>query len=443
MKRTALKFAAVIGATALSALAVAPAFAAAATSQATAQSLNLAIGGNTAISQKVTATNDGTTETKNSANTLPTIASVLPGNNLISAGVAPQQADANSNGTSFACAGIAGQGSTGAVVSTGRKSCDIDGSPLTIDLAHLDLGHVILGSDSALGNALKPIIDPLNTGLLDGVINQVVAAVTSGLQGTPLGQVKVGGSLSAIEGTCAANPDKATGTAHLVDSSGGSNATPIGVTIPTGTGSATQTLSLLNLPANPPPNTHVLVNLDTVTATLLDAIKVELRTALGGALSSLAGPGQPLEGLLTQVQTALIVPLVANLQPLLQQLQANILDITLNKQSTGHNGRSIDVTALDAQVLPAAQQFTGSSLISGQLGRVTCGPNTRADASQGSASNPKNPKNNHNPHVPTVVDSGLRGHEDHTARNVLGATAALMLLAGTAGLVGYRRMLNK
>ena len=45
MKRTALKFAAVIGATALSALAVAPAFAAAATSQATAQSLNLAIGG--------------------------------------------------------------------------------------------------------------------------------------------------------------------------------------------------------------------------------------------------------------------------------------------------------------------------------------------------------------------------------------------------------------
>ena len=42
-----------------------------------------------------------------------------------------------------------------------------------------------------------------------------------------------------------------------------------------------------------------------------------------------------------------------------------------------------------------------------------------------------------------MVDSGLKGHEDHTARNVLGATAALMLLAGTAGLMGYRRMLNK
>jgi len=45
--------------------------------------------------------------------------------------------------------------------------------------------------------------------------------------------------------------------------------------------------------------------------------------------------------------------------------------------------------------------------------------------------------------VPTVVDAGLAGHESHTARNVLGATAALMLLAGTAGLLGYRRMLNK
>ena len=47
------------------------------------------------------------------------------------------------------------------------------------------------------------------------------------------------------------------------------------------------------------------------------------------------------------------------------------------------------------------------------------------------------------PDIPTVVDSGLAGHADHTARNVLGATAALLLLAGTAGLAGYRRMLNK
>ena len=438
MNRRLLRSGAVIGAVTVSALAVAPAFGAAATSQATAQSLHIAIAGTDAISQKVTATNDGSGEQKNNANTIPTLASILPANNLIGAGVAPQDAAANSDGTSYACAGIAGTG--GGIARVGTTACNIDGKPLTIDLAHLDLGNVILGTDSALGNALQPILNPLNDAVLQGLVNQVVAAVTTNLATTPLGSIKIGGSLSAIEGTCVANPDQATGTAHLVDTSGGSNATPIGVTIPDGTG-GTKELSLVNLPANPPPNTHVLVNLNTVTATLIAAIKVELNTALAQALQPLAGP---LGTALDAVQTKLVDTLVANLQqPLLQPLQDNLLDITLNKQSHGDAGRSIDVTALDAQVLPAAAQFTGGhSLISGQIGEVTCGPNTRASAptptpASSNASTPKTPD------VPTVVDSGMAGHADHTARNVLGATAALMLLAGTAGLLGYRRMLGK
>lgn len=415
----------------MSALAVAPAFAAAHVSQASAQSLQLSIAGNSAVSQKITATNDGATENRTDGSTVPTIASVLPNNNLLGVGVAPQQAGANSDGTSYACAGIAGTG--GGIVKVGNSSCDLNGKPLTLDLGSLDLGDVILGSDSALGTALQPLnalLDPLGK-----TVNQVVTAVSSNLAGTPLGQIKLGGSLSAIEGSCTANPDKATGDTRLVDSSGGANATPIGITIPDGKG-GTQTITLVNLPANPPPNTHVLVDLDKVTQTLIDAIKVELDTAVAGALKSLG-----LGDVLQQVQDQVVTTLVANLQPLLKPLQENVLDITLNKQSTGDEGRSIDVTALDLQVLPAAKQFTGSSLISGVIGHVTCGPNSRVITPNPEA--PQNPESPALPDVPTVVDSGLAGHQDHTARNVLGATAALMLLAGTAGLVGYRRMLNK
>jgi hypothetical protein len=435
LKRRVLRFAAILGAVTVTTLAVAPAFAAAPISQSSAQSLQLSISGNSAVSQKVTATNDGTTETKNDASTVPTIASILPGNNLLGAGVAPQQAGANKDGTSYACAGIAGTG--GGIVKVGNSSCDLNGKPLTLDLGHLDLGDVILGSDSALGSALNgplsPILQPLGV-----TVNQVVTSLSSNLAGTPLGQIKLGGSLSAIEGSCIADPDKATGDARLVDSSGGSNATPIGVTIPDGKG-GTQTLTLLNLPANPPPNTHVLVDLDKVTQTLVTALNTELDTAVAGALKGLG-----LGGALQQVQDQVVAQLVANLQPLLKALQDNILDITLNKQSTGDNGRSVDVTALDLQVLPAAKQFAGSSLISGVIGHVNCGPNTRPAAvsppSQPSQPTVKGPKT---PDVPTVVDSGLAGHQDHTARNVLGATGALLLIAGTAGLVGYRRMLTK
>jgi hypothetical protein len=430
-----MRFGAIIGAATVSTLAVAPAFAAAATSQATAQSLHISIAGTDAISQKVTASNNGTTETKNNADTLPTIASVFPGTNLLGAGVAPQEAAAKKDGTSYACAGIAGTG--GGIVTVGNSSCDLDGQPLTINLGGLDLGNVVLGDGSALGAALNglPIIGDVLT-LLGQTLNQLVTTISDGLAGTPLGQISLGGSLSAIEGSCVADPEKATGDARLVDSSGGSNATPIGVTIPTGVGNGTQTLTLLNLPANPPPNTHVLVDLDTVTQTLVTALTTELNTAVGGVLAPLN-----LGVLLQQVQDAVVTQLVANLQPLLTALQDNILDITLNKQSTGDGGRSIHVTALDAQVLPAAAQFAGASLISGQIGDVTCGPNTRASAAGGET--PDSPQNPDQPDVPTVVDSGVAGQADHTARNVLGATAALMLLAGTAGLVGYRRMLNK
>jgi hypothetical protein len=420
-----LRFGAIIGAATVSTLAIAPAFAAATVSQATAQSLTLSIAGNSVIAQETTATNDGADETVTDNSTVPTLADLLPANNLLGVGVAPQAAVANPDGTSYACAGIAGTG--GGIVKVGDSACHLNGEPLTIDLAHLDLGNIILGTDSALGSALAPlsvILEPLGIAL-----TQVVTALSDGLAGTPLGEISIGGSLSAIEASCQADPDAATGDTRLVDSSGGSNATPISVTLP----GVAEPIVLLNLPANPPKDTHVVVDLDVVTQTLIDALEVELDTAVGGALSGLG-----LGVLLQTVQDQVVTVLVQNLQPLLQAIQDNLLDITLNHQVSSEGGRKIEVTALSLEVLPAAAQFAGSSLISGEIGKVSCGPNSRV------VTPPTTPTpTDNNPQPPTVVDSGVRGQADHTARDVLTATAALMLLAGTAGLIGYRRMLTK
>lgn len=435
MNRRILRLCAVIGTATVSTLAVAPVFAAATVSQATAQSLQLSIAGNSAVSQQVSASNDGSTETKNDASTVPLIADLVPANTLLHVGVAPQEARAFKDGTSYACAGIAGTG--GGIATVGHSSCNVDGKPLTINLANLSLGNALLTNDSALGSALNGIPGIGGTGgLLDtlGVtLNQLVTQVSGAINGTPLGEIGIGGSLSAIEGTCTANPDSATGDARLVDTSGGSAQTPITLNLP-----GVAPIVLVNLPANPPPNTHVLTGLDTVTQSVINGLKQELATAIQGQLNSLG-----LGAVLQQVQDTVITQLVANLQPLLTALEQNILDITLNKQVKSDGGKKIEVTALDLQVLPAAAQFTGSSLISGQIGHVTCGPNRAAETTPPN-SIPQSPQNPESPQVPTVVAAGVAGHGDDTARNVLLATGALMLLAGAAGLAGFRRsLLNK
>ncbi len=422
MNRRLLRAGALTGAAAVSLLAVAPAFAAT-VSQSSAQAINLSIAGNSVISQEVTAVHDGTSEESVDNSTIPTLVDLLPANTALAVGVAPQEAVANGDGTSYACAGLAGTG--GGLVKIGDERCELNGEPLTLELGSLDLG-VLPGTSGALTTALTPLLGPLG-----GVLDQVVDAIAAGLDGTPLGEIGLSGSLSAIEGSCFADPDAAIGDARLVDTSGGSNATPIAVTLP----GVAEPLTLLNLPANPPPNTHVLVNLDTVTQTLIDALTVQLNTMLGEALVPLAGP---LGGLLQQVQDQAIVVLVEALQPLLQPLQDNILDITLNKQVFGDAGRSIVVTALDLQVLPALAQFAGGSLIGGEIGKVSCGPNSRVAAPTPTP----DPTPTDGTQPPTVVDAGAAG-SDNTARTVLTATAALTLLAGSAGLIGYRRMLIK
>src|SRR3954447_9914873 len=210
-----MRLGALIGAAAVSTLAVAPAFGAAATSQATAQSIDLAIGGQSAISQKITATNDGTTETRTNTSTVPTIADLLTGNNVIQSGVAPQDAHANNDGTSYACAGLAGDQS-GGVVTTGHSSCAIDGADLDLGLGKINLDLVtLLGTEGALTGPLHDALLPL-TDQLGGALDDAVAQLAAALNQTPLGEIDLAGSLSAVEATCTANPDSAAGDAQIV-----------------------------------------------------------------------------------------------------------------------------------------------------------------------------------------------------------------------------------
>jgi len=439
--RLGLRAGAIIGAASLAALAAAPAFAADPDSQATAQSLNLTVAGQNGVSQLVTATNDGSSQSKNDSSTIPTIAGVLPGNNALGAGVAPQDAGANANGTSWACAGIAGTG--GGIVHTGNSSCNINGKPLTLNLGNLDLGSVTLDPTTALGQALQPLTSVIDPNVLKPLEDALLTPLTSALSSSPLGSVKLGGTLSAIEATCQATPTSATGAAHLVDSQGGSANTPITATI------AGQTVTLLDLPANPPANTHLLVNLDTVTQSLINAVKTQLNNTLAGPTT-----GTPLAALATALGTGLqtlqddlINTLVQQLQPALKPLQDNVLDVTLNKQVSSDGGRKIDVTALDAQVLPAAASFTGSSLISGQLGHVTCGPNAGRVSTPRASASPKPAHHNGGGNgsgnggsgtVPTAVDAGLAGdQQSHTA---LYAGLGGLIAVGAAGTAFvYRR----
>lgn len=444
MKRRVMRFGAIIGATTLSAFAIAPAFAAAATSQSSAQALQLSIAGNSAVSQKISASNDGSTETRNDASTVPTLADLITGNNAIGVGVAPQDAHANNDGTSFACAGLAGPG--GGIAYVGKKSCNIDGDVLSLNLGTLNLDLVnLLGNQGAISGPLNTLLSPILTDLgLGSLLDDTVAQLTGALADTPLGDISISGGLSAVEAACTANPEAATGTSKIVDTNG-DQTIPIAVTIPTANG-GTQSLDVANLDVavEPKPGgTDVLVKLDTITQALFTALEGELDTALGGALADL--DNAVIRVALQAVQEQLIAPLVTalNNSNVLQQLSDNLLKLVVNDRTFGDGGRSVEVTTLSVDVLGAAQAFTGSALVSGDIGHVTCGPNTRATSTPEEPGNPGSPGNPDLPNVPTVVDAGTAGHADHTARNVLGATAALMLLAGTAGLMGYRRMLTK
>lgn len=411
MKRTALRFGAVTTAAALTLLSMAPAHAAT-VSHASATALRVSVAGNGGDSGVVRAVHDGRKETVTGSATPPI--AVLRKQDLLDIGVLAQEATArvldDGTGNSFACAGVAGNG--GSVVQIGESSCITPGEPIGLSIANLDLtGAELVDPESALG-PLNEVGHPL----MSELVGPATKALSEGL--APLGELGIGGTFGALESRCVANRNSAEGDANIVESR----------LVATGGG---ESFTLLNLPVSAPPNTDLLVNLDTVATAVLQAVRTNLTEALGGRFSD----GTQLTDAL---KAQLVDQVIAKIAPQLEPLSDNVLKVIINEQQRGP-GR-IEVTALSIDVLPAAEQFEGFPLAAIDIAEVSCGPNGRfvpgQPAQPAAPANPA-PGAPAAPAVPTAVASGVAGDSDLAPW----ALAGLVLVAVTAGVAGYRRSL--
>jgi hypothetical protein len=408
-----------VGVLGLGLLAMSPAVAAT-DNQAGATAVFLSIAGKGQGTGTVTATYANGKETK-TGNTTPAFPN--PGNQkFVTGGVLAQEATATP-GFSAACAGLAGDG--GSVLNIGDSSCLKPGNLLTGSLGSLDLSS-LLSADSA-----KALTDQLaavpGAATLLAAISGGQASLTSALDdGLAQAKKQFGDSglvadLDAIEGRCTAGDGGPTGTSTLTNarialSGGGQNVT------------------LLDLPTNPPPNTHLTTNLSKVVQLVLDAVKTDLQSSLGSQ-------GAPLQAVITQIETPLVAAIQDQVEKNLQPLEDNVLDIVLNQQEHP-TADSIKVRALDAQVLPAAKAQLGASLVELQIGDAACAPVARtAVVSPPQAVSPPAA----NPKTPTAVSSGLATMPGQQ-QGLDSSTWALVALAGLglagAGLVGARRLFS-
>lgn len=414
MKRTAMRLGAVTAAAALVTMSTAPAQAATA-SQASATALRVSVAGHGSDSGTVVAVNDGSGEHKTGSTNPPV--SVLQRQQLLNVGVLAQDATArvgdDGRGTSFACAGVAGNGAS--VAEVGDSSCLTPGNPVGLSLANLDLSDsVLVNPESALG----PLSGPLQQAW-DPVVDAVTPPLSSGLDDN-LGPLEIGGTLGAVEARCVAGPGELGGRANIVDSR-------LTATI------AGQTVVLAHLPAYPPPNTRVVTDLDVVLHTILDAVEADLRDSLRGELA----PGiQLTDALRTQVVDTLVRQVADQLQP----LEDNVVEIVLNEQQ--RSADRIRVTAISLDVLPAAKQFAGFPLVSADVAEVTCGPNGRHVAPKTAAAPPA-PAAPGGAALPTAVASGVAGGSGWGDDWGSVALAGLLLTAVSGGVIGYRRSLSR
>jgi hypothetical protein len=398
-------------------LAAAPASAAATVARASASAAVVTVGGTPTDSGTYTVTNDGTRETTTGSNR--PVVSALIGQPLVSAGVLAQDATTQTSGRSAACAGLAGDGA--GVVAVGDGQCLTPGGTLALSAGTLDLSHlqivqstVLQGLDQQVQTALQPVLDP------------VVAGLQAGLQ-TGLRQLGDPGlfvGLGAVQSRCTAAPGTADGSATLAD---------VGAYAQVGG----RRVDLLALPVNPAPNTKVTTDLSDVALAVEDALRSQLSNALDGSLGALGAAVD---------RAAVLNNVVANIGSQLGPLDANVLSGTLNKQVRPSAG-SIEVTALDLDVLPAAAT-SGPKPLALQLGRSTCGPNDRIApvARPRPAAPPKAPAQP--PTLPRRVTAGL-AHGDAGAdqgsdhgRLVL-ALGGLLVLATGAGALDFRRHLGR
>ena len=403
--RHARRLGALAGAAILALMTTAPAVAATTIAQSSASALTIAVAGNAQGSGTVTATHDGDTESVKGETSPPV--GVLANQGLLNVGVLAQEATAgisDGGGTSAACAGVAGEG--GSVAQIGDSSCLVPGQPIGLSIANLDLSRlVVFHEDSALA--------PLNAAT-DPVIERAVGPLTSQLSANVAQQLGnggiFGGALGAVEARCTSSVGPgATGSATIVD---GAIRAEFGG----------ESVDLLDFPVHPAPNTRLVTDLDEVVNLFLTALRTDLNNTLDGQAAPLAQALDP-------IQDEIVDSAVAEIAPQLAPLEESVLAATLNKQARPAVG-AIEVTAIDLQVLPAARAELDASLVDADIAQVACGPNGRLPTTSRQL-----------PEVPTVIDSGAPGEADSTGERVV--VAGALVLAGAAGLIGYRRLSRK
>ena len=418
MKSPLVRSGALLAAAGLALLPTAAQSADAIVAQSGANALTLSIGGSPFSTGSTTAVHNGKKQTKN-GEVQPPI-SVLKNQGLLNVGALVQDAETdvtNRKGSSEACAGVAGNGA--GVATVGDSSCITPGDPVGISIANLDLTDaVVIDPASALGplSALNPI--------LSQILGPLTSAISDGL--APLGATGLGGTLGAVESRCTADVNGAAGSANIVD-------TTLGLDV------AGTSIDLVQLPANPPPNTKVLTDLDAVLTTVLDALSVDINNTLDGFAA-------PLQAVIDPIQDQIVDALIGQIAPQLAPLEDNILDITLNKQTFSAGGKQILVTAIDLKLLPAAAQFGFDSLVGAEIASVTCGPSGRVVPDPTPTPTPTpdpTPTPTNTPEVPTIVDAGAYGPVDSDGPSPLLWGLAAVTLASGAGALAGRRLLRR
>ena len=396
---------------------MAPALAATTVARAGANALTLSIATEDAGTGTFTAVHDGTGLTTQGEAKPPI--SVLTQQDLLDVGTLVQEAEASVGprgaGHSAACAGVAGDGAT--VAEVGESRCLSGGDNVGVTFANLDLsGVAVVNPDSAL-EPLRAVLGPLEETVIGPLTSQLSAALSQNLG--PLSDLRIGGTIGAIEARCTASPGTASGSAHITDAR-------IGITL------AGRNVETLNIPVTPAPNTKVVTDLDSVVNAVLTGLEVDLTSTLDGQLAGLTAVTQ-------QIRQNIVDTIIDQVSAQLKPLEENVLDITVNKQTAPAAGQ-VQVTAVDARVLPAAAAQIGAPLVSAQVANVDCGPNGRYTApDEDDGDSPGNGNGGGSDHEPaaqgdlpdvqTVIDAGQPATTPY-------AVSVALMLAGALGLGG-------
>lgn len=328
----------------------APATAAEKKPQAKASSVALTVN----VSDKVkvdtgryTATYNGK-KTVNSGTNKPALPLLASDQQLLSVGIFAQDAAAAlQNGTVYsgACSALAGKGATLVAIGDG-SSCVKPGEAVTVNLAELDLQKLGATTDYLLNDESKSVHVKL------GPVNDLVQTVVSGVL-TKVGGLSVGVDLDAAESTCMAQGTEFKGKTQLKNAA-------VTVNVP-GKGD----IKVADLPANPKKNTTVVPDLSPVT----DAVLGRVDTLLQSGLKSKIAPGV----LDVSIRIDLIERIKEQLAVLLKGLETDLVKLTLNKQDK--TAKSLEVSALDINVLDAVKKVGAPTAAKVAIGTSTCGTN--------------------------------------------------------------------